>query len=74
MKPFKAQRSFWRIVEFIPQVWGFSNSPMENDSAPIIILELFTQTVFSNANKNCNDNGDCQEWDTHISCKSTLFE
>ena len=46
----------------------------ENDSAPIIILELFTQTVFSNANKNCNDNGDCQEWDTHISCKSTLFE
>ena len=51
------------------------NSPLENDSALIInILELFKQAVFINANKNGNENDDYREFDTHISCKSTLFE
>ena len=46
------------------------NSPLENDSALIInILELFKQAVFINANKNCNENDDYREFDTHISCK-----
>ena len=48
---------------------------MENDSALIInILELFKQAVFINAKKNCNENDDYWEFDTHINCKSTLFE
>ena len=48
---------------------------MENDSALIInILELFKQAVFINAKKNCNENDHYREFDTHISCKSTLFE